>query len=86
MMSANPTSSALRGILESTIGRRALPGNLSDDTELLGAIPELDSMAVLGILTQIQDDFGISIDDDEISADIFQTFGDLRRFVEAKLG
>ena len=53
---------------------------------LLGAIPELDSMAVLGVLTQIQDDFGVQIDDDEVSADIFQTFGDLKRFVEAKLG
>jgi len=77
---------ALRGILESAIGKRAMPARLDDGTALLGAIPELDSMAVLGILTQIQDDFGCQIDDDEVSADIFQTFGDLRRFVEAKLG
>ena len=77
---------ALRGILESAIGKRSVPAKLEDSTPLLGAIPELDSMAVLGILTQIQDDFGVTIEDDEVSADIFQTFGDLRRFVEAKLG
>jgi acyl carrier protein len=77
---------ALRGILESAIGKRSVPANLDDSTALLGAIPELDSMAVLGILTQIQDDFGVTIEDDEVSADIFQTFGDLRRFVEGKLG
>lgn len=77
--------SALRGILESAVGKRALPESLNDHSELLGAIPELDSMAVLGVLTQIQDDFGVQIDDDEISADIFTTFGDLKRFVEAKL-
>ena len=85
-MSAVSVGAALRGILESAIGKRALPASLNDQTELLGAIPELDSMAVLGVLTQIQDDFGIQIDDDEVSADIFQTFGDLKRFVEAKLG
>lgn len=76
---------ALRAILEAAVGKRALPGQLGDDTPLLGAIPELDSMAVLGILTQVQDDFGVAIDDDEISADIFETFGALRRFVESKL-
>jgi acyl carrier protein len=85
-MSAQSVESALRGILESALGKRALPATLADGTELLGAIPELDSMAVLAVLTQIQDDFGVPIEDDEVSADIFQTFGDLCRFVQAKLG
>lgn len=84
-MTTLSVESALRGILESAIGKRAMPARLDDDTALLGSIPELDSMAVLGILTQVQDDFGVQIDDDEVSADIFQTFGDLKRFVEAKL-
>ena len=84
-MSAPSVESALRGILESALGKRALPAALTDGTELLGAIPELDSMAVLAVLTQIQDDFGVPIEDDEVSADIFQTFGDLCRFVQAKL-
>ena len=78
--------SALRNILESVLGKRAVPAGLNDATPLLGAIPELDSMAVLGLLTQIQDDFGCQIDDDEVSADLFATFGDLRRFVQAKVG
>ncbi len=86
-MTENSTTDAiLRAILESAIGKRSVPATLSDATPLLGAIPELDSMAVLGVLTQIQDDFGVQIDDDEVSADIFQTFGELRRFVESKLG
>jgi acyl carrier protein len=84
-MSPLAIESALRGILESAVGKRALPESLNDASELLGAIPELDSMAVLGVLTQIQDDFGVQIDDDEVSADLFTTFGDLKRFVEAKL-
>jgi acyl carrier protein len=84
-MSPLAIDTALRGILESAVGKRALPESLNDASELLGAIPELDSMAVLGVLTQIQDDFGVQIEDDEVSADLFTTFGDLKRFVEAKL-
>lgn len=85
-MTAATTDTALRSILEAAVGKRALPAQFDDATPLLGAIPELDSMAVLGILTQVQDDFGVVIDDDEVSADIFETFGALRRFVESKLG
>lgn len=84
-MSSPAIDTALRSILESAIGKRAVPSPLTDDTQLLGAIPELDSMAVLGILTQVQDDFGCQIDDDEVSGEIFETFGALRRFVEAKI-
>lgn len=80
------TAGTLRGILESAIGKRSVPTALDDATPLLGAIPELDSMAVLAILTQIQDDFGVVIDDDEVSAELFETFGALRRFVESKIG
>jgi acyl carrier protein len=54
-------------------------------SELLGVVPELDSMAVVGLLTAIEDRFGIVIADDEISADHFQSVGTLVDFVESKL-
>ena len=57
---------------------------LSIDSPLLGAIPEFDSMAVVSILTAIEDSYGIIIEDDEISAEIFETLGDLVRFVGSK--
>lgn len=57
----------------------------SDHTPLLGSLPELDSMAVVGIITALEEDFGFSIADDEISADMFSTLGSLTRFVEQKL-
>lgn len=79
------STEALRAILESALGKRAMPRNLQDSTPLLGSIPELDSMAVLSVLTQIQEDLGCEIEDDEIEASIFETFGSLRRFVQAKL-
>ena len=56
-----------------------------DDTPLLGAIPEFDSMAVVTVLTAIEDTFGVEVDDDEISADIFETFGALNSYVSEKV-
>ena len=52
---------------------------------LLGSIPEVDSMAVVQILTTIEEHFGISIPDDEISADAFATLGSLADLVQARL-
>lgn len=57
---------------------------LSADSPLLGAIPELDSMAVVSVIAAIEDRFGIMIDDDDISASTFETVGSLAGFVEQK--
>jgi len=54
-------------------------------TPLLGAIPELDSMAVVTLITTLEDRFGIIVDDDEISGDTFGTVGTLSVFVASKL-
>jgi acyl carrier protein len=59
--------------------------SLGPNTALLGAIPEFDSMAVVSIITALEDCFGFAIDDDEIDASIFETVGSLVAFVEAKL-
>lgn len=71
---------ALANILRSAIGARAMPASLGDDTPLLGAIPELDSMALLAVLTRIEDEYGCAIADDAVSAADFATFGRLRAF------
>lgn len=57
---------------------------LSADSPLLGAIAELDSMAVVSVIAAIEDRFGIMIDDDDISASTFETVGSLASFVEQK--
>jgi acyl carrier protein len=59
--------------------------SLSADSDLLGSIPELDSMAVVNVITALEDHFGITVDDDEISAQTFETIGSLAGFVEQKL-
>lgn len=55
-------------------------------TQLLGAIPELDSMAVVSLITALEETFGITVADDEIDASAFESLGSLTRFVEQKLG
>ncbi len=55
------------------------------DVPLLGAIPEFDSMAVVTVLTELEEKFGFFVDDDEIDAEIFETVGSLVEFVEQKL-
>jgi acyl carrier protein len=57
---------------------------LTADTPLLGALPELDSMAVVGVIAALEDRFGIAIDDDDISASTFETVGSLADFVAQK--
>lgn len=56
-----------------------------DDTPLFGALPELDSMAVAGVLTEIEDRLHILIEDDEVDGEMLESFGALRRFAQAKV-
>lgn len=55
------------------------------DTRLLGAIAELDSMAVVTLITTLEEQFGICVDDDDIDGDTFATVGALADFVSRKL-
>lgn len=57
-----------------------------DETPLFGALPELDSMAVATLLTDLEDRLGIVIDDDDIDSETFESFGSLRAFLARKLG
>lgn len=59
--------------------------DFDQNTELLGSIPEFDSMAIVTILTTIEDNYGVMIEDDEIDADVFETLGTLMTFVQLKL-
>lgn len=77
-------AAALSRILSAQLGKSYPPSYFQSDTELLGSVPELDSMAVVGVLTAIEDELGIEIADDEVSAETFATFGSLLGFVRSK--
>lgn len=79
------TDLKLRQILEEVLGLK--PGQVDGftaDTGLFGELPELDSMAVAGLLTEMEDRLGITIDEDEIDGEIFETYGSLLKFAVAK--
>ena len=76
---------ALRQSLAETLGlEEARVAGFADDTALFGALPELDSMAVATLLTDLEDRLEIVIDDHDIDAETFQTFGNLLAFVTRK--
>ena len=79
------TQDTIKKIVINNLNLNGRKDELTLSTPLLGSIPELDSMAVVGIITAIEDNFGISIYDDEISAESFETLGSLVTFVENKI-
>jgi acyl carrier protein len=81
------TDAQLRAILRDVLGLKPLQvAGFDADTELFGALPELDSMAVAGLLTEMEDRLDIVIEDDEVDAELLSTFGNLLAFAEAKRG
>lgn len=89
-MSAQPVSNAagdidptLRALLAEVLG---LPASrvaaFAGTTELFGALPEFDSMAVANLLTGIEERFDLTVEDDDVEAEDFATYGTLTAFVE----
>ena len=71
-------------VIDEVLGLGGRTSGFDRNTPLLGAIPELDSMAVVTLITTLEERFGIVIDDDDIDGSTFATIGSLIDFVEAK--
>ena len=71
--------------LDEVLSLKGRATRFTRDDALLGAIPELDSMAVVSLITSLEDRFGIVVDDDEIDGNTFETVGSLVDFVAAKV-
>lgn len=75
----------VRGVLRDVLGLSAeRVADFRADTPLFGALPELDSLAVAGVLTELEDRLGILIEDDEVDGEMLESFGALTRFAAAK--
>ena len=72
-------------LLDETLSLNGRSATFEVDTPLLGAVPELDSMAVVAVITELEERFGFSLHDDEIDGTVFATVGTLIDFVENKL-
>ena len=81
------TDQQLRKILTDVLGLKPGQSDQFDaDTGLFGHLPELDSMAVAGLLTEMEDRLDIIIEDDEVDGELLETYGALLSFAEAKRG
>jgi acyl carrier protein len=84
---ATDADSVLRQVLQDVLGlSRDRVAAFTPETGLFGHLPELDSMAVAGLLTEIEDRLGIVIEDDEVDGEMLETYGGLLAFVQAKRG
>lgn len=75
----------VKSILADVLSLGDAANSLTEQSPLLGSIPELDSMAVVNLIGALEEHFGFTIDDDEISASTFETLGSLTAFVEQKM-
>lgn len=80
------TTERLKRILRDSLQLGGRVESLVPSSRLLGGLPEFDSMAVVSVLTMIEAEFGIVIEDDDVSAETFQTLGTLTAFVEERQG
>lgn len=77
--------STLRAVLVDVLGLpEARVQAFDEGTALFGAMPEFDSMAVAGLLTELEERLGILIEDHEIDADVLENYGNLLGFAKAK--
>ncbi len=82
---SNDTDRQLRRILTDVLGLKAgVADGFTAETGLFGHLPELDSMAVAGLLTEIEDRLGIIIDDEDVDGDLLGDYGALLSFCEAR--
>jgi acyl carrier protein len=73
-------------ILDEVLSLNGRAKSFELETPLLGAVPELDSMAVIALINLLEERFGFVVDDDEIDGSAFLTVGSLVDFVAGKLG
>src|SRR4051812_28753980 len=84
-VSDSDVEETLRAVLVDVLGLDpARVAAFEPATPLFGALPEFDSLAVAGLLTALEERLGIVIEDDEVDADMMETFGALLAFAKAK--
>jgi acyl carrier protein len=85
-MTLNPTINVdeVKAVVIETLGVEDRAQTIDATTPLLGSLPELDSMAVLGLVLELEERFGISLEDEDVTAEVFETLGSLAALVDEK--
>jgi acyl carrier protein len=85
LQAGSEVEATVRGVLADVLGlSQERVAGFDAEAPLFGALPELDSMAVAGVLTELEDRLGILIEDDEVDGEMLETFGQLVAFANAK--
>ena len=79
------TTEDVKAVLVSVLGLEDRAATINAGTPLLGSLPELDSMAVLELVAALEQRFGVTIDDDDVTAEVFETLQTLAALVDEKL-
>jgi acyl carrier protein len=72
-------------VLDEVLSLNGRSASFTRSTHLIGAVPELDSMAVVSLITALEEQFGFVVDDDDVDGETFATVGSLADVVSAKL-
>lgn len=71
-------------VLAATLGIEDRAGTFDASTPLFGSLPELDSMAVVELVVALEERFGITIDEDQVTGEVFETVGSLAALIDTK--
>lgn len=84
MVTNDSTETRVIGCVVDALALDPASEHLTRNTALVGNLPEFDSQSVITILTAVEDEFEIIIEDDEVDASLFETVGSLIDFVVGK--
>jgi acyl carrier protein len=76
------TVDAVRNLIVEALGLWGTRADIDADTELFGSLPELDSLAIVQVVTEIEDRFGFEFSEEDITGDVFETVGSLAAYVD----
>jgi len=75
----------IKQLLIDTLSLDMMPAEMDDDALLLGDIPEFDSMAIVSVITALEENYGFTSADDELTAEVFESIETVVDFVEQHL-
>ena len=75
----------VKRVLDEVLSLGGRSSQFTRETNLLGSVPQLDSMAVVTLIATLEEHFGIVVEDEDIDGDTFATVGSLADFVSGKI-
>ena len=81
-MTTTQLTHEIKQLLIDTLSLKMMPEEMDDDALLLGDIPEFDSMAIIAVITSLEENYGFSSADDELTADVFESMETVVAFVQ----